>query len=140
MSNSIAQNLLPGDVLVLNSKDRGKIEVASDEMIFWCFSVCFEYLFPLFSIGEIGLFQNIAENLKSPMLYPASSLLAQECHQLNGVCTSARPCRSPKPGARGSPPQYYRWNSRIRATSELHLVGSKIIGRRCLKNYPPRSF
>jgi AraC-like DNA-binding protein len=82
VSGSAAQSLLPGDVLVLNSTDGGKIAVASDEMIFWCFSVCFEYLFPLFSTGEICLLQNTTENLKGHKLYPASSLLAQECHRL----------------------------------------------------------
>jgi len=82
MSSSAAQSLSPGDVLVLNSALGGKIEVATDEMIFWCFSVCFEHLFPLFAVGEIGLLQYTAENLKGPKLYPASSWLAQECHRL----------------------------------------------------------
>jgi AraC-like DNA-binding protein len=82
VSSSAAQNLLPGDVLVLNSTDGGKIAVASDEMVFWCFSVCFEHLIPLFAVGEICLLQNTMENLKGPKLYPASSSLAQECHRL----------------------------------------------------------
>jgi AraC-like DNA-binding protein len=69
-------------VLVLNSADGGKIAVAHAEMIFWCFSVCFDHLFPLFSVGEICLLQNTTENLKGSKHYPASSALAQECHRL----------------------------------------------------------
>jgi AraC-like DNA-binding protein len=82
MSSSVARNLLPGDVLVLNSTNGGKIAVSKDEMIFWSFSVCFEDLFPLFAVSEISMLKNTTENLKNPKLYPASSLLAQECHRL----------------------------------------------------------
>ncbi len=81
-SDSAAQRLVPGDVLILNSIDGGKIAVANGEMIFWCFSVCFEHLFPLFAAGEICLLQNTTDNLKGPKLYPAASPLAQECHRL----------------------------------------------------------
>jgi AraC-like DNA-binding protein len=72
-------------VLLLNSSDGGKIEVTSDEIIFWCFSVCFEHLIPLFDVEEICLLRNTVENLKGSKLYPASSLLAQECHRLVGT-------------------------------------------------------
>jgi AraC-like DNA-binding protein len=82
VSDSVALNLLPGDVLVLNSADEGKIAGASDELVFWRFSVCSEHLFPLFAIDEICLLQDIIENLKGPRLYPAASSLAQECHRL----------------------------------------------------------
>jgi AraC-like DNA-binding protein len=82
VSGSVAHSLLPGDVLVLNSTDGGKIAVANDEMIFWCFSVCFEHLFPLFSVDEICLLQNTTDSLKGSKLYAASSSLAQECHRL----------------------------------------------------------
>jgi AraC-like DNA-binding protein len=69
-------------VVVLNSTDGGKIAAASDEMVFWYFSVCFEHLYPLFAIGEISLLQSTTENLKNAKLYPASSPLAQECQRL----------------------------------------------------------
>jgi AraC-like DNA-binding protein len=82
VSRQATQNLLPGDVLVLNSADEGIITVADGEMVFWCFSVRFEHLFPLFAVGEICLLRDTAENLKRHMLYPASGLLAQECHRL----------------------------------------------------------
>jgi AraC-like DNA-binding protein len=82
LSGSTAQNLLPGDVFLLNSTGGGKIAVTSDEMVFWCFSACFEHLFPLFASGEICLLQNTTENLKGPKLYAASSSLARECNRL----------------------------------------------------------
>jgi len=82
VSGSAAQSVLPGDVLVLNSSDGGKVAVASDEMVFWCFSVCFEHLIPLFAIGEICLLQNTTDSFKGSKVYPASSSLAKECHRL----------------------------------------------------------
>jgi AraC-like DNA-binding protein len=82
VSPAAQQRLQPGDVLVLNSADGGKIEVAGDEMIFWCFSVCFEHLFPLFAIGEICMLQNTTGNFNGSKLYAASGSLAQECHRL----------------------------------------------------------
>src|ERR1700678_3026686 len=82
VSGATAQNLLPGDLLVLNTTSGGKIGGANEEMIFWGFSVCFEHLFPLFAVGEISLLKDTTENLKGPKLYPASSSLARECQQL----------------------------------------------------------
>ena len=82
ISKAGVQNLLPGDVLLVNSTLGGEIVVASDAMVFWCFSVCFEHLSPLFAIEEISMLQNTTESLVSPKLYPASSALAQECHRL----------------------------------------------------------
>jgi AraC-like DNA-binding protein len=82
LSNAVSQNLLPGDVLVLDSTIGGKIVVANDELIFWCFSVCFEDLFPLFAVGEICLLKNTTENLKVPKFYPAANSVSQECHKL----------------------------------------------------------
>ena len=63
-SKSTAQRLLPGDVLVLNSAEGGKIEAAGDELIFWRFSVCLEHFFPLFDVEEICLLHDIIENFK----------------------------------------------------------------------------
>jgi AraC-like DNA-binding protein len=77
-----ARDLSPGDVVVLNSLDKGKITVTGDEMAFWWFSVCFDHLFPLFAVGEICLLQDMTENLKDSKHYSASSPLAQECHRL----------------------------------------------------------
>jgi AraC-like DNA-binding protein len=82
VSRVAAQSLLPRDVLVLNSAEGGKIEVAGDDLVFWRFSVCLEHLFPLFAVEEICSLQDTIENLKGPRLYPASCSLAQECHRL----------------------------------------------------------
>lgn len=81
-SGSAAQNLQPGDLLILNSADGGTISGAGAEMMFLCFSACIEHLFPLFAVGEICLLQDVARNLKGTKLYPASSPLAKECHRL----------------------------------------------------------
>jgi AraC-like DNA-binding protein len=81
-SSSAAETLLPGDLLVLNSAEGGKIAAAGQDLVFWCFSVCFEHLFPLFAASEIGLLQNTTESLKGARLYPASTALARECHRL----------------------------------------------------------
>jgi AraC-like DNA-binding protein len=82
MSSLGQKKILPGDLLVLNSAEGGKIETANNEMMFWWFSVCFEHLFPLFAVGEICLLEGIAGNLKESKLYPASSTLAQQCRRL----------------------------------------------------------
>jgi len=82
VSSSAAQNFLPNDLLVLNSAEGGKVTAVGNDLIFWCFSVCVEDLFPLFSVSEMCLLQNTALNFKGPKLYPASGALARECHRL----------------------------------------------------------
>jgi AraC-like DNA-binding protein len=51
-------------------------------MLFWCFSLCLEHLFPLFYSNEISLIPTISDIFKSAKLYPASSSVAMECHRL----------------------------------------------------------
>ena len=77
------QRLAPGDVLVMDGAVGSKL-CAPDrgEMLFSCFSVCFENLLPLFASNEICLLQGIIDNFKRAKLYPASSPLAVECHRL----------------------------------------------------------
>ena len=77
------QRLAPGDVLVLDGAVGGKL-CAPDrgEMVFACFSVCFENLLPLFASNEICLLQAVTDDFKRAKLYPASSPLAVECHRL----------------------------------------------------------
>jgi AraC-like DNA-binding protein len=79
------QRLGPGDVLVLDGAAGGKL-CAPDrgEMVFACFSVCFEHLLPLFASSEICLLQGVTDGFKRAKLYPASSPLAVECHRLLG--------------------------------------------------------
>jgi AraC-like DNA-binding protein len=75
--------LAPGDVLVLDGAAGGRL-CAPDrgELVFACFSVCSENLFPLLGSNEIGLLQRITDDFKRGKLYPASSPLAVECHRL----------------------------------------------------------
>jgi len=79
------QRLSPGDVLVLDGAVGGKL-CAPDrgEMVFACFSLCFEHLLPLFASSEICLLQGVTDGFKQARLYPASSPLAVECHRLLG--------------------------------------------------------
>lgn len=97
--------LTSGDVLVLDGSVGGKL-CAPDrgEMVFACFSVGFEHLFPLFASNEISLLQGVTEGLKQSKLYPASSPLAVECHRLLGevrpssaLITAVSCCASPPP-------------------------------------------
>src|ERR1035441_3794784 len=83
LCGSLNQRLAPGDVLVLDGAAGGKL-CAPDrgEMVFACFSVCFENLLPLFASNEICLLQGITDDFKRAKLYPASSPLAVECHRL----------------------------------------------------------
>lgn len=83
VSGPVAHRLAPGDVLVANAASGGKIGVpGTGELVFWCFSVCLEHLFPLFASNEICLLQSITDGFKDAKLYPASSPLAVECHRL----------------------------------------------------------
>ena len=82
-SGSTTHRLGPGDVLVIDGPSGGKL-CAPDrsELVFWCFSLCFEHLFPLFAGKEISLLQNITSGFKPLRLYPASNPVAKECHRL----------------------------------------------------------
>jgi AraC-like DNA-binding protein len=83
VSGPVAHRLSPGDVLVVNAASEDKIGIpGTGELVFWCFSVCFENLFPLFASNEICLLQSITDGLKKAKLYPASTPLAAECHRL----------------------------------------------------------
>src|SRR6186997_1810806 len=83
VSGPVAHRLSPGDVLVVNAASEDKIGIpGTGELVFWCFSVCSENLFPLFASNEICLLQSITDGLKKAKLYPASTPLAAECHRL----------------------------------------------------------
>jgi AraC-like DNA-binding protein len=83
MAGPTSQRFISGDVLVLSVPSGGKI-TASDrsEVLFWCFSVCLEHLFPLFAGNEISLLQSVTDGFKSARLLSASTPLAKECHRL----------------------------------------------------------
>lgn len=83
VNGAVVHHLAPGDVLVAHAAAKGKIGChGTGEVVFWCFSVCFENLFPLFASHEIPLLQSITDGFKAARLYPASNPLALECHRL----------------------------------------------------------
>ena len=83
LGGGVIQSLAPGDVLVLNLASRGPVSVAAyREMVFWCFCVSFEHLFPLFAANEIFLLPSITESFQSCKWYPAAGDLAVQCHKL----------------------------------------------------------
>ena len=83
VSAAINHPLAPGDVLVLTEAQGGKVCAAdAGELVFWCFSLCLEHLYPLFGSNELALLQHVTECFRTPRLYPAPSPLAQECHRL----------------------------------------------------------
>ena len=83
VSGAVKYRLAPGDVLVLNGAAGGKLCVLKGaEMLFWCFSLCFEHVCPLFATHEIRLLQTVIDDFKAPKLYPASSAVAATCHRL----------------------------------------------------------
>jgi AraC-like DNA-binding protein len=83
VSAAVSHPLAPGDVLVLSEAQGGKVCPAEDgELLFFCFALCLEHLYPLFGSNELSLVQNVAEFFAQPRLYPAASTLAQECHGL----------------------------------------------------------
>jgi AraC-like DNA-binding protein len=82
-AGTAVHRLGPGDVLVLNGVVGGKLGALDHgDLVFSCFSLCFEHLFPLIAAGEISLVQNVTEALKGVKVYPASSAAALECHRL----------------------------------------------------------
>jgi AraC-like DNA-binding protein len=79
------QRLRQGDVLVLNGLAGGEVKGgAAGELAFLCFSASVEYMYPLFSVSEISLMQNIVESFKGIKFHPAGSPLAVECQRLVG--------------------------------------------------------
>jgi len=78
-----AQRIAPGDVVLLRDGGGGKLCAANNGgMIFWCFSLRVEDLFPLFGAAEITLLKNMADDLGDLKVYPASNAVAAECHRL----------------------------------------------------------
>jgi AraC-like DNA-binding protein len=54
---------------------------------FWCFSLSFDQLLPLFAANEMSLLDALAERLKSIKAVPALTPLASECHRLMSEVT-----------------------------------------------------
>jgi AraC-like DNA-binding protein len=82
VSGRVAHRLAPGDLLIASAASEGRMGVLNGgEMAFWCFSVCFENLLPLFASNEICLLQSVIDDFKEAKMYPASSQLASECYR-----------------------------------------------------------
>lgn len=85
VKGSVRHRLTPGDVLVeqVNGVPGGKISVADGgELSFFCFSVCLDNIFPLFSPNEICLLQSLTDGFKVAKFHSAPSPSAVECHRL----------------------------------------------------------
>jgi AraC-like DNA-binding protein len=79
----VVQPLGPGTVVVSNSSRTGKVTSATGQTLtFGCFFLRPEHLFPLFAAEEVSLLEKVTDDLQGPKLYPASSPVAQLCHQL----------------------------------------------------------
>jgi AraC-like DNA-binding protein len=83
VSGNTIERVGPGDVAVLNGPPWSKLAVSDkSELVFQCFSICFEHLYPLFASDEISHLQDVSDALKGARVYPASSTAAVECHRL----------------------------------------------------------
>jgi AraC-like DNA-binding protein len=83
VSGTTIQRVGPGDVAVLNGPPWSKLVVSDkSELVFQCFSICFEHLYPLFGSNEISHLREVTDVFKGGRVYPASNPAAIECHRL----------------------------------------------------------
>jgi len=84
-ANSVETRIAAGDVLVLGAENgsKGKLQAIDEaELVFWCFSLQLEHLFPLFDGYEIPLLQKVTANLRAAKRFPRTSPSAVQCHRL----------------------------------------------------------
>ena len=75
--------LAPGDVVVLNAASGAQLSPATTrKLLFSCFYITLEHLFPLFGLREIALAQGITDHFKAVTVYPGPRALATKCHRL----------------------------------------------------------
>ncbi len=78
-----SERLVTGDVLVVNNTSAGRLRSANAaDLVFWCFSLRLDHLYPLFAGTEISLLETVADSFSSPKLYAADQPLAKQCHRL----------------------------------------------------------
>jgi AraC-like DNA-binding protein len=78
-----AQLLSSGDVLTFNGGAGVKLYGGEkSDCLFSCFSLRFEYLFPLFASDEISLLHDVTASFRAARIYPKNHALAVECQQL----------------------------------------------------------
>ena len=82
-NSTTGQRIGAGDVLVMNGASNFRLAAGSGaDLVFWCFSVRLDHLYPLFASLEISLLESVAETFGSPKLFPAALPLAKQCHRL----------------------------------------------------------
>jgi AraC-like DNA-binding protein len=73
----------PHDVLLHFGGSESRLELQTPaELVFSCFSVRLEQLYPLFSGAEISLLSGLNDAFEQPRHLPAHSPLARQCHRL----------------------------------------------------------
>jgi len=85
----VARRLAPGDVLVSEACKGVKLSASdSAALVFSCFLIRIEHLFPLFGAQEVSFLRAVVQGLGRPKAFPASGSLAKQCHQLlSGLST-----------------------------------------------------
>jgi AraC-like DNA-binding protein len=79
----VTHRLALRDLLVVQGSPQWKLSAAGDgELAFWFFSLDVEHLMPLFGPQDISRVQGLVDSFASPRVYPATTPLAQECHEL----------------------------------------------------------
>ena len=82
-TNSAPQRVGTGDVVVLTGASNFRLStLGGGDLVFWCFAVRLDHLYPLFASLEISLLESVAETFASPKLFAAALPLAKQCHRL----------------------------------------------------------
>ena len=82
-SNVSPQRIGAGDVVVMNGACNVRLTASGGaDLVFWCFCVRLDHLYPLFASLEISLLEAVAETFASPKLFGAAQPLAKQCHRL----------------------------------------------------------
>jgi len=83
MTGQTEQQMRVGDMLVVQGGAGNKLCVEKgSEMVFWCFFLRLEHLFPIFASTEISLLQAVTNSFKAAKLFPAATALPTQCHKL----------------------------------------------------------
>jgi AraC-like DNA-binding protein len=83
LEGKTTQRLAPGDVHISDGGRAGRIRPFDrGAIVFWCFAVRLEHVYPLLAAHEIPLFHTVSEKLKGSRLHTASSPTARQCHRL----------------------------------------------------------
>jgi len=76
-------SLRKGSMLVSTQKSgRGRLLAKWPGMVFRCFSLQMEQLFPLFDAGQLSMLEDVVGRFDCVRVYSGNSLLAKECHRL----------------------------------------------------------